>query len=124
VSVGGRSGVTAVTVGLLFLFSLAAVPLLGMVPNAASAPALIVVGSLMMSSVAGIQWDDAAVAIPAFLTLLLIPLTYSIANGIACGFIAFVLIRLFLGRWRDVTWLMYLFAALFMARFIYIGGLG
>lgn len=124
VSAGGRSGVTAVTVGVLFLCSLAAVPLLGMVPDAASAPALILVGSLMMSSVTGIQWDDPTVAIPAFLTLLMIPLTYSIANGIACGFVAFVLIRLFLGRWREITWLMYLLAGLFVARFLYMGGLG
>jgi len=123
VSAGGRSGVTAVVVGLLFLLSLAAVPVLAVVPSAASAPALIVVGSLMMSSVADIEWTDAAIAIPAFLTLLMIPLTYSIANGIACGFVAFVLIRLCLGRWRDVHWLMYVLTALFLVRFMYLGGL-
>ena len=123
VSAGGRSGVTAVVVGLLFLLSLAAVPVLAVVPSAASAPALIVVGSLMMSSVADIEWTDAGIAVPAFLTLLMIPLTYSIANGMACGFVAFVLIRLCLGRWRDVHWLMYVLTALFLVRFMYLGGL-
>jgi adenine/guanine/hypoxanthine permease len=124
VGAGGRSGVTAIVVGILFLFSLAAVPVLGMIPAAATAPALIVVGSLMMSSLAEVDWSDAAVAIPTFLTLIMIPLTYSIANGLAFGFIAFALIKLFVGRWRDVHWLVYVLAALFLIRFLYIGGLG
>jgi AGZA family xanthine/uracil permease-like MFS transporter len=124
VGAGGRSGVTAIVVGVLFLLSLAAVPVLGMIPPAATAPALIVVGSLMMSSLTEVDWSDAAVAIPTFLTLIMIPLTYSIANGLAFGFIAFALIKLFVGRWRDVHWLVYLLAALFLIRFLYLGGLG
>ena len=123
VTAGGRSGVTAIVVGLLFLLSSAAVPLIGVIPDAASAPALIIVGSLMMSSVAEINWADVAIAVPAFITILMIPLTYSIANGIACGFIAFVLIRLGLGRWREVHWLMYVLTALFLLRFLYLGTL-
>jgi adenine/guanine/hypoxanthine permease len=124
VGAGGRSGVTAIVVGVLFLLSLAAVPVLGMIPAAATAPALIVVGSLMMSSLSEVDWSNAAVAIPTFLTLIMIPLTYSIANGLAFGFIAFALIKLFVGRWRDVHWLVYLLAALFLVRFLYLGGLG
>lgn len=124
VAAGGRSGVTAMVVGVLFLFSLFAVPLLGVIPSAATAPALIIVGSLMMGSVAEIEWSDPAIAIPAFLTILMIPLTYSIANGLAFGFVAFVLIKLLLGRWRQVHWLVYVLAVLFIVRFLYIGGLG
>jgi AGZA family xanthine/uracil permease-like MFS transporter len=94
------------------------------IPSAATAPALIIVGSLMMGSVAEIEWSDPAIAIPAFLTILMIPLTYSIANGLAFGFVAFVLIKLLLGRWRQVHWLVYVLAVLFIVRFLYIGGLG
>ncbi len=124
VGAGGRSGVTAVVTGILFLLSMAAVPLLGVIPSAATAPALIIVGSFMVSSVTDVDWTDATVAIPAFVTIIMIPLTYSIANGLAFGFVLFVLVRLFLGRWREVNWLMYLLAALFIARFVYMGGLG
>lgn len=124
VEAGGRSGLTAVVVGILFLLSLFAVPVIGIIPVAATAPALIVVGSLMMSSVAEIRWSDPAVAIPAFLTILMIPLSYSIANGLAFGFLAFVLIKTCTGRWREVHWLMYVLAALFIVRFLYLGGMG
>jgi len=98
--------------------------LLGMIPAAATAPALIVVGSLMMATVKEIEWSDPAIAIPAFLTIVMIPLSYSIANGLAFGFVAFVLIKIFVGRWKDVHWLVYVLALLFVARFLYIGGLG
>ena len=124
VAAGGRSGVTAVVVGLLFLASIFAVPFLGIIPAAATAPALIVVGSLMMTSVAEIAWSEPAIAIPAFLTIIMIPLSYSIANGLAFGFIAFVAIRLGSGRWREVHWLVYVLAALFIARFFYLGSTG
>jgi AGZA family xanthine/uracil permease-like MFS transporter len=95
-----------------------------MIPAAATAPALIIVGSLMMGSVAEIDWSEVAIAVPAFLTIIVISLTYSIANGLAFGFIAYVLIRLLTGHWRDVHWLVYVLAALFVIRFFYIGGLG
>ena len=124
VGAGGRSGVTAIVVGILFLLAPIALPVIGMIPTAATAPALIVVGSLMMTSVAEIKWSDPAVAMPAFLTIVMIPLSYSIANGLAFGFIAFVLIRVCLGRWREVHWLVYLLAALFVVRFLYIGTMG
>ena len=123
VEAGGRSGVTAIVVGILFVLSLFAVPVIGMIPTAATAPALVVVGSLMMASVAEIQWSDPAIAIPAFLTIVMIPLSYSIANGLAVGFIAFVLIKVCVGRWREVHWLVYVLAALFVVRFLYLGGM-
>ena len=124
VEAGGRSGVTAIVVGILFVLSLFAVPVIGMIPTAATAPALVVVGSLMMASVAEIQWSDPAIAIPAFLTIVMIPLSYSIANGLAVGFIAFVLIKVCVGRWREVHWLVYVLAALFVVRFLYLGSMG
>jgi AGZA family xanthine/uracil permease-like MFS transporter len=122
VEAGGRSGVTAIVTGILFLLSIFALPLIGAIPAAATAPALIVVGSLMMSHVADIEWKNPAIAIPSFLTLLMIPLTFSIANGLAFGFVAYSLIKLFSGEGRKVHWLVYALAALFIARFIYMGG--
>jgi AGZA family xanthine/uracil permease-like MFS transporter len=121
VEAGGRSGVTAIVTGILFLLSIFALPLIGAIPTAATAPALIVVGSLMMSHVAGIEWKKPAIAIPSFLTLLMIPLTFSIANGLAFGFVAYSLIKLFMGEGRKVHWLVYVLTALFIARFIYMG---
>ena len=118
---GGRSGVTAIVTGLLFILTLFVAPLVGAVPAAATAPALIVVGSLMMSHIGEIRWSDPAVAIPAFLTLVTIPLTFSIANGLAFGFTAYALLRLLRGRFRETHWLVYVLAALFIARFVYLG---
>jgi adenine/guanine/hypoxanthine permease len=120
VAAGGRSGVTAITTGLLFVAALFIAPVVGAIPNAATAPALIVVGSLMMAVLTEIDWHDAEVAIPAFLTMLTIPLTFSIANGLAFGFIAFTLLKLLRGKFREVNWLMYLLTALFLARFVYV----
>jgi AGZA family xanthine/uracil permease-like MFS transporter len=118
---GGRTGVTAVTTGVLFLLAMFVAPLLGAIPAAATAPALIVVGSLMMSQIGEISWKEPAVAIPAFLTLVTIPLTFSIANGLAFGFTAYALLRIARGRFRETHWLVYLLAALFIARFFYLG---
>src|SRR5262249_47770331 len=85
VAAGGRSGVTAIVTGLLFLGAIGAAPFIGVVPSAATAPALILVGSLMLAAITEIQWQDPLVAVPAFLTLVLIPFTYSIANGLGFG---------------------------------------
>ena len=109
---GGRSGVTAIVTGLLFVLALFIAPLVGAVPAAATAPALIVVGSLMMSEIGAIPWKDAGVAIPAFLTLVAIPLTFSIANGLAFGFTAYALLSLARGEFRRTHWLVYVLAAL------------
>jgi adenine/guanine/hypoxanthine permease len=118
---GGRSGMTAIVTGLLFLAALFVAPLLGAIPTAATAPALILVGSMMMSYIGEIAWEDPGIAIPAFLTLITIPLTFSIANGLAFGFTAYALLRLLRGQFRQTHWLVYLLAALFIARFIYLG---
>jgi len=121
VAAGGRTGVTSIVTGLLFILTLFAAPLIGAVPAAATAPALIVVGGLMMSALAEISWDDACTAFPAFLTLVTIPLTFSIANGLACGIISYVIIHLARGRGRNVPVAAYVLAILLMIRFVYIG---
>jgi AGZA family xanthine/uracil permease-like MFS transporter len=121
VAAGGRSGVTAIVTGLLFILTLFIAPLVGAVPTAATAPALIVVGSLMMAHLKEIAWGDPAIAIPAFLTLITIPLTFSIANGLAFGFTSYAVLRVVRGKFRETHWLVYVLAALFIVRFIYLG---
>ncbi len=121
VAAGGRSGVTAIVTGLLFLGAIVAAPFIGIVPSAATAPALILVGSLMLAAIVEVDWHDPLVAVPAFLTLVLIPFTYSIANGLGFGIIAWAVLHLFAGKLRREDWLLYVLAALFLARFIYLG---
>jgi AGZA family xanthine/uracil permease-like MFS transporter len=121
VAAGGRSGVTAIVTGVLFLCAMGAAPFVGIVPQAATAPALILVGSMMLSTITEIRWTDPVVAVPAFLTLVLIPFTYSIANGLGFGIIAWAVLRLLTGKFRTQDWLLYLLAALFLARFVYLG---
>lgn len=119
---GGRSGVTAIVTGMLFLIALFVAPLVGAIPAAATAPALILVGSMMMSHVAEVDWSDYVVAIPAFLTIVGIPLTFSIANGLSFGFTAYTLLRMLRGEWARINWLMYVLTAVFLIRFYYLGG--
>jgi AGZA family xanthine/uracil permease-like MFS transporter len=119
---GGRSGVTAIVAGLLFAISLFVAPLIGAIPSAATAPALILVGSMMISHVTEIEWSNTVVAIPAFLTITAIPLTFSIANGLAFGFTSYTLIKLFRGEFRQINWLVYVLTILFLVRFYYLGG--
>jgi len=121
VAVGGRSGVTAIVAGILFLLALFLAPLIGAVPSAATAPALILVGSLMISHAAEIDWSKPVVAIPAFLTMVTIPLTFSIANGLAFGFTVHTLLRIFQGEAAKVHWLVHLMTALFLGRFLFLG---
>ena len=121
VAAGGRSGVTAITTGLLFLIALFVAPVVGAIPAAATAPALIIVGSLMIAHAAEIPWSNPVLSIPAFLTMIAIPLTFSIANGLAFGFTAYTLLKVARGEFRSVNWLVYLLTVLFIARFIYLG---
>jgi AGZA family xanthine/uracil permease-like MFS transporter len=120
VAAGGRTGVTSIVTGLLFLLALFVAPLAGAIPSAATAPALIIVGSMMMTTVTEIAWTDYEIAIPAFLTMLAIPLTFSIANGLAFGFVVWTVIKVLRGRFREVGWMVYLLTALFVARFFYL----
>jgi AGZA family xanthine/uracil permease-like MFS transporter len=109
---GGRTGLTAVVVSVLFLLSLALTPLFTSVPTAATAPALIVVGALMMRGARELDWSQIDEAVPAFLTVATMPFTYSIANGISFGIVSYVLIKALRGRFRDVHPLMYVLAGL------------
>jgi AGZA family xanthine/uracil permease-like MFS transporter len=118
---GGRSGATAVVTGLLFGVALFLAPLAGAIPTAATAPALILVGAAMLSHVGEIRWQEPRIAIPAFLTITTIPLTFSIANGLAIGFTMYTLLAVLSGRWRQVSWVVYLLTLLFVLRFTYLG---
>ena len=120
VAVGGRTGLTSVVVGILFLATLFFAPLVQAIPTAATAPALILIGALMMGALAEIDWSDPGEAIPAFLTVLIIPLTYSIANGLAFGITSHAILKLVRGQAHAADWLVYVLAALCIARFVYL----
>lgn len=121
VAEGGRTGLTAATVGVLFALTAFFSPLAAAVPAAATAPALILVGSLMLRNVLEVAWDDFTESVPAFLTLIAMPLTFSIANGLALGFISYPVLKVVAGRGREVSPLVYVLAALFVLRFAYLG---
>jgi AGZA family xanthine/uracil permease-like MFS transporter len=120
VAAGGRTGVTAIVTGLLFLVAIFVAPVIGAVPSFATSPALILVGALMVASAARIDWDDPLVAVPAFLTILTIPLTYSIATGLSFGIISFAVLELVTGHARRQHWMLYLLAVLFVLRFVFL----
>jgi adenine/guanine/hypoxanthine permease len=119
---GGRTGLTGVVVAGLFLLALFFSPLIAMVGSypPITAPALVIVGAMMAQNVGKIDWRDFTESIPAFLTLIGIPLSYSIADGLALGFISYPLIKLFSGRWREAGWLAYLLATVLIAYFIFV----
>lgn len=117
VAEGGRTGLTAFATAVLFGLALFLAPLFLMVPACATAPALILVGSFMMSPVLKINFKDYTESIPAFFTLIMIPLSYSIAEGIVFGFISYVILKLFSGKRKEISVVMYILAALFIATF-------
>ncbi|RPI49816.1 MAG: NCS2 family permease, partial [Acidobacteria bacterium] len=122
VSAGGRTGLTAVVAGALFFAALLFSPLIGMIGNylPITAPALIIVGAMMMSNAARIDWDDLSEAVPGFLTLVGIPLAYSIADGLALGFMSYPVLKLLTGKGRQVGALSYVIAALLMIYFVFV----
>jgi AGZA family xanthine/uracil permease-like MFS transporter len=122
VQAGGRTGLTALTVAVLFLACLFIAPLAGVVPGYATAPALLFVACLMLKDLTEVNWDDTTEAVPAVVTALMMPFTYSIANGLAFGFITYAVLKLFTGRVREVHWIMWVIAGLFLFKFIYVGG--
>lgn len=122
VAAGGRTGLTSLTVAILFIVSAFFGPLVGAVSgiSAITAPALIIVGSLMMGNIAHINWNEFDEAFPAFLIILSMPLTSSIATGIALGFISYPLLKVVKGRWREVHPLVYVFAVLFFYQLAFL----
>lgn len=115
---GARTGLSSIVVGLLFLVSVFLAPVAGIIPAAATAPALIIVGVLTMRSVVAIPWDDMECAVPAFLTIGVMPFAYSISDGIAFGFISFCLIKLVRGKGRQVPVLAYVISLLFILKYL------
>ncbi|MFN3279753.1 MAG: NCS2 family permease [Paracoccus hibiscisoli] len=121
VQAGGRTGLTAVVVGVLFLAAMFFAPLAGAVPAYATAPALLYVATLMVRELSEVTWDDVTEAAPSVLTAIAMPLTYSIANGLAFGFISYAVIKLLTGRAREVHAATWIIAALFTAKFALFG---
>ena len=122
VQAGGRTGLTALTVSVLFLAALFIAPLAGAVPAYATAPALFFVACLMLRELTELDWDDSTEVVPAAITALMMPFTYSIANGLAFGFISYAGITLLTGRAREAHWMVWIIAAIFLFKFIYVGG--
>ena len=120
VAVGGRTGLTSVVVGILFLLTLFFAPLVQAIPAAATAPALILVGGMMMGALAEVDWAEPSESIPGFLTVIMIPLSFSIANGLAFGITSHAILKLVRGKARPSDWLVYVLAILCIVRFIYL----
>lgn len=120
VAAGARSGFAAVVTAALFAVSLFFFPVLDVITSAVTAPALVIVGILMVSSLKNIEWDQFEIAVPAFLTMLMMPLGYSIASGIAVGFIFYPLTMLLAGRRKEVHWIMYILFFVFLSYFIWV----
>ncbi len=120
VSSGGRTGLTAVVVALLFFVSLFFAPLAGSIPFFATAPAFIIIGAQMLSALKELSWEDPTDLIPSFLVLITIPLTFSISTGIAMGLITWPLLKIIRGQWREVHWLLWILAGLFVLKFTFM----
>jgi len=120
VAEGGRTGFTAVTIGMLFVVSLFLIPIFKAIPAFATTPTLVIVGAMMLAEVSEIRWGDMAEAIPAFLTIFMIPLTYSIAEGLSIGFISYPLIKAFQGKAHEVSLATWIIAAIFVIRFVFM----
>ncbi|HEY6168591.1 MAG TPA: NCS2 family permease, partial [Verrucomicrobiae bacterium] len=116
---GGRTGLTSSVVAACFVLALFFHPLIRIIPPQATAPALVIVGVFMMQGITRLALDDFAVAVPAVLTIVLMPLTFSISEGLAIGFVAHVALRLGTGRWREVNLIGYLLAALFILHMLF-----
>lgn len=118
IAAGGKTGLTAVTVSICFLIALLFAPLVGLVPGFATAPPLILVGALMMSEVGKINFVDFSDGLPAFLTIIMMPLTGSIANGFAFGFVSYVFMKTAVGKYKEVSWIMWLVSIAFIINLV------
>ncbi|MDP2890973.1 MAG: NCS2 family permease [Bacteroidota bacterium] len=118
VSEGGRTGLTSLTVAILFFFALFLSPIFLMIPGAATAPALILVGAMMMTPIKNIDFDDYTESIPVFLTIIMMPLTYSISEGILFGVLSYVILKLLTGKFKDITVVTAVLAVLFLLKFL------
>ncbi len=121
VNAGGRTGLTAVTVGICFLLAFLFAPLAGLVPGFATAPALIIVGAMMMKNILNVNFNDYTDSIPGFLTIVMMPMTYSIANGFGFGFTSYCLLKIFSGRVKEISLVMWIVVIIFMISFVLHG---
>jgi AGZA family xanthine/uracil permease-like MFS transporter len=119
ISSGGRNGLTAITTGILFLISIFCIPVIKLIPDSAIAPILIIVGGLMISGVQRIHFEQFSEGFPAFLTIALIPLTYSIVDGMAFGFISYVVLKVSMGKAKEVSVPLYIVTGLFLINFVF-----
>lgn len=117
---GGRTGATVTVTGVLFLGALFFWPLASVIPGAATAPVLILVGAMMMDGIRGIDWNEICEGVPSFLAILVMPLTFSIANGVSAGIISYCAIKLLTGRGKEISPILYIVAALLVARYIIV----
>jgi AGZA family xanthine/uracil permease-like MFS transporter len=117
---GGRTGLTAFTVAAFFALALFFSPVFLAIPGAATAPALVIVGVMMMAPVAKVDWEDYSESIPAFITVLLMPVAYSISDGILIGVIAYVLLNACAGKFKKISPTMWVLAVLFVLKYIFI----
>ena len=120
VTEGGRTGLTAITTGILFLLAAIFSPLFLTIPSFATAPALIIVGFYMIANVVKINFEDPSEGIPAFLAIAAMPLAYSISEGIAIGVISYTLLNLITGKSKKINWLMYVLTVLFILKYIFL----
>jgi len=118
IAAGGKTGLTALTVAIMFLLSLFFAPVFAMIPQAATAPALIIVGMLMMGAVTKIDFNDVTEAIPAFLAIVMMPYSYSIAEGIVFGMLSYVLLKVLTGQYKSISPVMYVLSVLFIITFL------
>lgn len=118
VAEGGKTGLTAFTVAILFVVSLFLSPLFLMIPAAATAPVLVIVGLFMISPIKGVDFEDFTEAIPAFLTIIMMPLTYSIAEGITFGMLSYIVLKVLTGKYKEVTATTYIVGILFLLKYI------
>jgi adenine/guanine/hypoxanthine permease len=119
ISEGGKTGFTSVVTGILFFLALFLFPLAGLIPAEATAPALIIVGVMMVGAISKINFEDFTEAFPAFLTIIFMPFAYNIADGIAFGFIAFPIVKLVAGKYKEVHWLLYILAVISLIHFFW-----
>lgn len=117
ISEGGRTGLTALVVAFFFLISIIFAPLVGLIPSEATAPILIIVGALMLTEITNIKFDDYTNVIPVFLTVIMMPLTYSIATGLAFGFISYTALKMLTGRFKEIHWIVYFISVAFLIHF-------
>ena len=118
IAAGGKTGLTAVTVSICFFIMLLFAPLVGLVPSFATAPPLILVGALMMADVGKINFQDFSDGLPAFLTIIMMPMTGSIANGFAFGFVSYVFMKSAVGKYKEISWIMWLVSIAFVINLV------